>query len=316
MSDASKGPPELPANSSGAPSFGPQRPPASAGPASGDPARFERPGGLLSKVDGHVVIYHDPHSLQAEQYRSLRANLVARNPGGAPWAIVMTSARKGEGKSVTAVNLAACLAELPGARVCLVDLDCRSPSLAPLLGVTGKKGVTDLLDGRAKLLEVLRPTLLHGLDCIPAGAEPENPSELLGNDAFTAFIDDLKRRYSWIVLDAPPVNPFTDPCVAAARCEGAIMVVRLQTAARELVSASVDAIRNAGGKLLGTFVTGLSADVDHDDTGEYAVPGSGRRAVLGGEKAARKQERQLIKEEKATLKARKKGRNADDQHPV
>lgn len=289
-----------------------------------EPHEYERPGGLLSKVDGHIVLYHDPHSLQAEQYRAFRANLVAMNPAGAPWAIAVTSARKGEGKSVSAANLAACLAELPGSRICLVDVDSRAPKQALLLGLTPRLGVTEVLQGQCKLREVLRPTVVNGLDCVHAGAEPPNPAELLGSDAFGSMLTELRRLYSWIVIDAPPVNPFTDPCVVAARCNGAIFVVRLQTAPRELVSSSLDAIRNAGGKLLGTFVTGLTPDSDDEDVAGYERKGADERALLARrgatERARRRAERQRVQAEKATLKRIKSTRAADvaddDEHPV
>ncbi|RKY20321.1 MAG: hypothetical protein DRQ55_08005 [Planctomycetota bacterium] len=282
---------------------------------------FERPGGLLSRIDGHVIIYHQPHSLQAEQYRAFRATLSAMNPGGAPWAIVVTSARKGEGKSTTATNLAACLAELPGQRVCIVDADSRSPSQAQLLGCTPRVGLTEVLEGKAALNEATMVTLLPGLDCVHSGREPANPAEVLGSDAFAHLLGELKRRYSWIVLDSPPVNPFTDPCVLAAQCDGAILVVRLQTAPRELVTSSVDAITNAGGRVLGTFVTGLTPDTDDDaEVSGYERISDEDRALLrkGGkdERELRKQERERSKREKAAVKQQRRQGGADEEFPV
>jgi capsular exopolysaccharide synthesis family protein len=298
--------------------------PQGAGGSGDDDEDFERPGGLLSRIDGHMVIYHQPRSLQSEQYRAFRANLVAMNRSGAPWAIVVTSARKGEGKSVSAANLAACLAELPGSRVCIVDVDSRSPSQADLLGCTPRLGVTEYLEGKGSLNEALMVTLLPGLDCIHSGREPTNPAELLGGERFANLLGELKRRYSWIVIDAPPANPYTDPCVVAAQTDGAILVVQLMTAPKELVNSSVDAIRNAGGTVLGTFVTGLTPDTEDDaEVAGYERISSDERATIRkaaeGDKERKKEQRDLARREKAAFKRQKKAaklEGRDEEHPV
>jgi len=157
----------------------------------GEEVGRERPGGLLSKVDGHLVMYHDPSALQAEQYRACRTNLIALNRSGAPWAIVVTSSKRGEGKSVTAANLAACLAEVPGTKVCLLDLDSRAPSLGGILGVDMDRGVTELIKGDVSLNQVRIPSIIPNLDVICAGVEPDSPAELLGCDRFVDLIEEL-----------------------------------------------------------------------------------------------------------------------------
>ncbi|MDG2149606.1 MAG: CpsD/CapB family tyrosine-protein kinase [Planctomycetota bacterium] len=278
----------------------------------------ERPGGLLSRVDGHLVMYHEPGALHAEQYRACRTNLMAINRSGAPWAIVVTSSQRGEGKSITAANLAACLAEAPGAKVCLLDLDSRAPSLGRILGVDMDQGVTELIKGDVSLSQVRVPTVIPNMDVICAGAEPDNPAELLGSEQFVNLITELKRRYSWIILDSPPVNPWTDACVVSALVNGALVVVRLQEAPREKVNRSLDLIRSAGGQVLGTFLTGLT--VDRDDPGRYSEADEESRAEAAspdGETAETsknlaKAEQSLRKQERAFLKSQSKKRKRED----
>ena len=77
-------------------------------------------------IDPRVAVVHEPQSVVAEQFRTFRTNLVAVNAGGQPRALALTSAIKGEGKSITVANLGAALSELPGCRVLLVDADRRS----------------------------------------------------------------------------------------------------------------------------------------------------------------------------------------------
>jgi len=307
----------------------PANPPA--GPPAGPPANGstppnggappERPGSLLSKVASAVVMYHDARGLHAEQYRACRTNLTALNRGGAPWAVVVTSSKKGEGKSITAANVAACLAEQPGSRVCLVDTDFRAPSQAGLLGVENEPGITELMLDLSSLNEVIRRTAIAGLDVLPTGAEARNPAELIGSERFGNLLNELKHRYTWILIDTPPVNPYTDACVLAARCNGALLVVRMEETSRELVQRSFHAITRAGGKVLGTFLTGLPPDrEDADRLGYYRAEAGDRevaRQELARLKARREAERRLRDQEKAYIEQQKAEdkRKAPDEEP-
>lgn len=285
---------------------------SSSEPPSGPPSA-ERPGGLLSRVTQALVMYHQPRSLHAEQYRAFRTNLAALNRGGGPWAVALTSSRKGEGKSVTAANVAACLAEQPGARVCLVDVDFRRPALARLFGLEDRPGAAELLQDKASLKQVLRPTVVPGLDLLPAGEEPRNPAELLGSERFANLLAELKRRYTWILVDTPPVHPFTDACVLAPRCNGVILVVRMEETARELVQRAMQSVQRAGGRILGSFLTGMATDrEDADRIGAYRL----ERQEAGDSEAAaarREAERRLREQEQAWLKKQAEERRAAEQ---
>lgn len=279
------------------------------------PDEFERPGGRLSKVDGHLVMYHEPRSLHAEQYRSCRTNLVALNRGGAPWALVVTSSQAGEGKSVTAANLAVCMAELPGSRVCLVDCDFRAPTQSTVFGQQPGQGLTELIVDDARWSEVVRETVIPDLDIIPAGREPESTAELLGSDRFNDLVHELKRRYTWIILDTPPVHPYTDACVLSSVANGALIVVRLQETPRELVNRTIDSITTAGGRVLGTFLTGLQPDRDETERQQYyRVPGSPEGSPEDADKRREqlKREKHLKKQERAWLKKQRKAERARD----
>ena len=272
-----------------------------------EPGSTERPGGLLSRIAANVIMYHDPRSLHAEQYRTCRTNLTALNRAGAPWAVVVTSSRKGEGKSVTAANLAVCLAEMPATRVCLIDADFRAAAQCELLGVENSPGLADLLTDQAKLANVLRGTTVEKLDILPSGDEPTSSAELLGGERFANLLGELKRRYSWIVIDTPPVNPYTDACVATARTNGALLVVRMQQTQRDIVQRAAQSINAAGGRLLGTFLTGLPPDRGQYDYYTYdrsstSSESSRARHELSRQKARREAERRLRQQEKAYLK--------------
>jgi len=266
------------------------------------PKPAERPGGLLSRISPALVVYHDPRSMQAEQYRAFRTNLTALNRGGAPWVVVVTSSRNGEGKSITIANVAACLAELPGQRVCLMDVDFRRPSQSNLFAQANTPGVSELLADKASLEQVALPTVIPALELIPAGSEPRNSAELLGSERFTGLLGELRRNYSWILIDTPPVHPYTDACVLATRTNGVLLVVRMEETARDLAQKSIQSIQRAGGKVLGTFLTGLPGDrEDGDRIGYYDIHGGGPTDAARA-KARREADKRLRDQEQAWLK--------------
>lgn len=289
---------------------------AEAADAPAPPGDVERPGGLLSRIAPNVVMYHDPRCLHAEQYRTCRTNLTALNRGGAPWAMVVTSSRKGEGKSVTAANLAMCMAELPSTRVCLIDADFRAAAQADIFGLDNTPGLAELLRDKAALGPVLRSTAIAQLDVMPSGDEPNSPAELLGGERFANLLGELKRRYTWIVIDTPPVNPYTDACVASSRTNGALLVVRMQQTQRDMVQRAAQSIVAAGGRLLGTFLTGLPPDREQYDYYTYdrsktAGDKTRSRHEVARQRAKRDAERRLRQQEKAYLKQSRRTQDKD-----
>jgi capsular exopolysaccharide synthesis family protein len=282
----------------------------------------ERPGGLLSKVAQNVVMYHDSTSVLAEQYRQCRTNITVLNKPGAPWVLAVTSSRKGEGKSVTVANLAVSLAELPGTRVCLLDADSRSPQVAGFFGLEPEFGLTEYLRDDVPFKDVLNKTLIDNLDCVAAGGEAKNPAELLGTVRFSQLIENLRRRYSWILIDTPPVNPFTDAAVVSALANGTLLVVRLKETPRALVNSTIDSLTTAGGKVIGSMVTGTTPDDEDAQEATYYTDAAHSKQSLSESSAVardrRRTERKLIKKEKAVL--RKRGKEAhrpdDDEFPV
>lgn len=210
-------------------------------------------------MDSHLIVYHDPSSPISEQYRTFRTNLVALNSEGAPRALCITSSIKGEGKSITAANLALALVELPDTRALLVDADLREPKVAGLFGRKAVPGLSDLLLDGLSLDQVIRPTIVRNLAILPAGREIRNPSELLGSPRIGDLVNALKADYNYILFDTPPVLPFADASVLGSRLDGVLMVVRLEKTPRDQVERSLDTLRAARNNVLGCFLAGSSA---------------------------------------------------------
>lgn len=227
---------------------------------SGDGEEREKPVIVItdSSIDDHVIMYHEPRSIQAEQYRAFRTNLLAMHKGRGSRAMAITSAMKGEGKSLSAVNIAICLAEAPGTRICLVDTDFRAPRIAGLLGVGPGPGLSDLLIDELGLNNVLVETRVRDLFVIRSGREPRNPSELLGSDRIRDLMATLKTDFTHIICDTPPVNPYTDASVLGAHMDGVLLVVRMGKTEKEQGERAKHVLERAGVNLIGTFLTDMA----------------------------------------------------------
>jgi capsular exopolysaccharide synthesis family protein len=208
-------------------------------------------------VNPYLVMFHEPAGYRAEQVRALRNRLVALNPDGEPKTLVVTSAVRGEGKTVAALNLAMAFAELERQQVVLVDADLRRPSCERYLNLNAEAGFADVLTGRASVDRVLRPAGYRQLMLLGSGTRVGNPSEVLSASRLDELFHRLKERFQYIVVDTPPVLASTDAGVLSARGDGTLLVVRLEKSLRKQSREAVRVLQDMGGNVLGSFVTEL-----------------------------------------------------------
>jgi len=179
-----------------------------------------------AQLDPLLVMAHAPSSLAAEQYRSLRTRLKHVENGRALRTIAITSPTKGDGKSLTAANLALTLAQEFQQRVLLLDADLRRPTVHRLFGVEQCPGLGDVLMNAADLDQALVAVQDHHLTVLPAGIPPSNPAELLGSAAMRRVLDTLRSRFDRILIDVPPVAPLADLHILAPVVDGLLLIVR------------------------------------------------------------------------------------------
>ena len=212
--------------------------------------------GALPRVPSLRWLSRGAEIKMEEQLRVARTNVLHAMSQGGRRVIVVTSAGPQEETSVTAASLARVLA-LSGHRVVLVGGDLRAPSTA---GLQGSPGLADVLTGSAYLGESLVKGSVEGLELLPAGRTPANPSELLG----APMMRDLLRELAadrLVVIDAPPVLRFTDGVVLAAHAGGVILVARAgRTSADDLREAAL-AVEQGGGRMLGVVLNNVSEPV-------------------------------------------------------
>jgi protein-tyrosine kinase len=201
------------------------------------PAAVTSPGAAVAPAPdavAHVVVRLNPllvaglapASLAAEQYRTLRTRIAHTEGANALRTVLVTSPQKGEGKSLTAANLALTMAQELQRRVIIVEADLRKSSLQQLFGLPPGPGLADYLAGAAELHDVMQFIPDHNLTVITAGTAPTNPAELLGSTAMRRMLDQLRTRFDRVILDTPPVLPLADVAVLAPMVDGTLLVVR------------------------------------------------------------------------------------------
>src|SRR5688572_5230755 len=157
----------------------------------------------MPKLDTHLVSLTAPASFAAEQYQGLRLTVERLARSRDMKVIAISSPAAGDGKTVTAINLAGALARGGDERVLLIDADLRRPSVARQLAMTeARKGLADALtEAGTQITDVVHPIQGFNLDVIPAGTVRTGISQILRSPRLDAFIQQARQRYAYIVLD-------------------------------------------------------------------------------------------------------------------
>ncbi len=179
-----------------------------------------------NKHQSNLVSVEKPRSSIAEEYRSIRTNLQFFNKGNDSAVTMVTSSIGTEGKTYTAMNLAAVMAA-SGERVVLVGLDMRKPRILENFKITSDLGASNYLSMNVELDDVLHNSgYIDTLSVIPAGPNPPNPSELIMSDRMGELIAELKTRFDKIVIDTPPIGLVSDGLILAKYADNTLYVVR------------------------------------------------------------------------------------------
>jgi capsular exopolysaccharide synthesis family protein len=230
------------------------------------------PGGSLTTEPGpvataagvaeKVVVDTETNPASVEQYRRLAAVLHhAQNERGLR-VIMVTSALPGEGKTLTASNLALTLSESYQRRVLLVDADLRRPSVHQLFALPSLSGLSDGLrsveDRKLTLVEVS-----SRLTVLPAGRPDPDPMSVLTSSRMQYVLDEAREKFDWVIVDTPPVGLMPDAHLLAAMVDGALLVIGAGMSAHRSVAKAAEVIGRD--RILGVVLNRVEAgDMSHD----------------------------------------------------
>jgi capsular exopolysaccharide synthesis family protein len=213
--------------------------------AAGSPLQFKPTDKLLPNAAKLVI---------KEQYRRLRTKILQLQ-GDADFRILMvTSAGPQEGKTVTSLNLGISFAMLPNFKVLVVDADVRRGTLSEYLGIREAAGLSNVIDGSARLEDVIVRYPETSLEFLLRGTSEIAPAELFHSRNTSAHFQRLRESYDLVIVDTPPINVIAETQLIAANCDAALLVARaFETTRKSLEKATRDL---SSVRVIGTVLNG------------------------------------------------------------
>ena len=226
-------------------------------PWGADPVAGKRvPGPLMVPA---LAVLRQPRSPIAEAYRALRTSILLSIAKRGPYVLLVTSSNSSEGKTSTAINLATALGQ-SGASVLLVDCDLRKPGVGHTLGLDSRKGISSIFAGRHTLEESLQKyEALPNLWILPAGPVASSPAEMLASPLAEKLLSDLRERFTYIVIDSPPLLAVTDATILSTFVDGALLVVEGGVTPRRAVARARKMLMATGVRIMGVALNKIDS---------------------------------------------------------
>ncbi|HEY0393301.1 MAG TPA: polysaccharide biosynthesis tyrosine autokinase [Candidatus Elarobacter sp.] len=227
---------------------------------------------LLPSGDGAAAIPANVRTAAMESYFQLV--LAMRYSSDRPLrSVTVTSPLQGDGKSTVAMNVAGALGEIAvssiehEARILIIDADMRRPSLHKKFDVRNELGLSDVLIGRASLMQAVQRTDRPGVDILTSGTQSPNPIKLLQSTRFDAMLREARERYATVIVDAPAIVPVFDAAILANKTDGTVMILSAGNTDRRSTRRAIARLESVGvNELIGTVVNRSTAAVaDYSD---------------------------------------------------
>jgi non-specific protein-tyrosine kinase len=182
----------------------------------------------------------------ADQVKILRTQILQSLSDEGRNTLLVTSANPGEGKTLTAINLAISFSHQTNRTVLLVDGDIRKPTIDKYLGLSEGPGLSDYLIGKADIADILINPGMERIVVLPGGRPLTNSAELLGSPRMGSLLKELKEKYQdrFIIIDAAPVLTSADPLVLSSIVDGILIVVESEKTKREDIKKVFEMMQN------------------------------------------------------------------------
>lgn len=213
------------------------------------------------KPEDDLITIGSPKSTASESYRGLRTSILFSAADVPPRTILITSAAPAEGKTITSANIAVAMAQA-GNKILLIDGDLRRPRMHRVFNVPRDRGLSNILAGTCGIDEAIIQTTIPGIDIIPCGPVPPNPSEMLGSQSMLKIIETLRGRYDRIIIDSPPITAVTDAVIISRLVDGVLLVVRAGETHREIIKNGISLLQSANAHILGAILNGVNMGRD------------------------------------------------------
>ena len=223
--------------------------------------------------DSRIVMHTDPRSAGADRFRFLRMCLRELWNAGKLKSLLITSPLPQDGKSTVALNLATALAEGGKRTVLLIEADLYHPTLTERLGLEGRLGLADCLEGSLHPVLALRRLEPLSWYLVSAGEPRSNPTDLFQTEALARVIQKLSTHFDWILIDSPPLTPLTDALALARHTDATLLVAREGRTPREGLEKAIALLGRQ--RVLGIVLNGVEG-LDRLYSGYYGYSGYSR----------------------------------------
>lgn len=213
----------------------------------------------LTSRDAGLLLRKESPFITKEAYKALRTNITFSLPGAGCKCIAITSAERGEGKSTNSINLAISFGEI-GKKVLLIDADMRRPTVASRLSLKNQPGLSNLLIEDAAPEDAVRHLESWGMDVLPAGNIPPDPTRLLESVQMEKLLEQLRAVYDYIFIDLPPANTVTDALLLSKWVDGYLLIIKHGITVYRAIDEIINRFRLVNGKILGFLYAGASVE--------------------------------------------------------
>jgi capsular exopolysaccharide synthesis family protein len=184
--------------------------------------------------------------------------------------LAVSSAVAGEGKTLTAIQLAANMASTGRKKVLLMDMDLRKSSIAKEMGITPYPGLSEFLSGSVPKEKLIRSSAVPGLSVIVGGKTLSSPSDMLAGEKFRSFLRELKEQFDLVILDTPPILAVPDALTISEQVDAFILLFRFSHTPHQLFRQAIDDLGER--KIMGVVLNGEEKKPDkyyHKYYGKY-----------------------------------------------
>jgi protein-tyrosine kinase len=197
------------------------------------------------RTSNHTVI---------EWYDDLKTNLLTRYPDRSIKIILFNGTKHSGGCSTTAINFATALANNSKLKVLLVDVNLRTPSLHEVFKIDDTRGLSDLSASSDSMMDQIKKVGPRNLYVLTSGGNYSVPLGLFESVVFDQFLKTVRKKFDYIILDAPPIPRFSECRILARKADGVVLVLEAGKIRRQVALNAKKALEDAGAKLLGVVL--------------------------------------------------------------
>ena len=213
----------------------------------------------VNKESTNLAVFDRPKSALSESFRAIRSSLQflykQQNLDGAK-TLMITSSVSGEGKTFCAINIATVFA-LSEKKTVVLGLDLRKPKLFAEFNLSNEVGIVNYLIKQKTIDEITNHTHIPFLDVILSGPIPPNPSEMILSEGMGELIEELKKKYDYIILDTPPVGLVSDALELVQYCDVTLYIVRQNFTKKDMITLLNNRVKRGELKNASIILNGL-----------------------------------------------------------